>query len=154
VVSGIICVVLKVSAVLLCCCILQSYPNLVHKPNDLLSLAGELVGLIDKLEHQYSVIADLPTFARTGKAPNVTEFISGDGMSALVHIAVTGWPADGNLAASKHPYDIVTDVGAAALKYEADSMTAVKGVKKSGPKWRSPRRRAIVCLSVLGHYRY
>jgi hypothetical protein len=92
-------------------------------------------------------------FARTGKAPNVTEFLTGDGMSALVHIAVTGWPADGNLAASKHRYDTVTDVEAAALQYEADSMPAVKGAKKPGLKWRSPRRRAIVCLSVLGHYR-
>lgn len=109
--------------------------------------------IIDQLEHQYSTIEDLPKFLRTGQAPNVKEFRSGNGIAALVHVATAGWPADGNLATSKHPYDTVKDVGAAAVQYERDSMPSVKGVSKAGPKWRSPRRRAIVCLSMLGHYK-
>jgi hypothetical protein len=113
---------------------------------------GELVRLIDQLEIDYGDIKDLPTFLRTGKAPNIKEFIAADGMSAIVHVAVTGWPADGNLTASKHPYDRVTDVGAAAVQHEAHFLAPVKTLKQGKHRWRSPRRRAIMALAGLGHY--
>jgi hypothetical protein len=83
------------------------------------------------------------------------KFLAADGMSALVHVAVTGWPADGKLAAPKHPYDKVTDVGPNAVEWECDPsvMTSENGEKRAGPCWRSPRRRAIVCLADMGHYK-
>jgi hypothetical protein len=68
---------------MLCCCTLLS--PLAWR---LAVIVKELVGLINKLEHQYSAIADLATFTRTGKAPNVTEFML---KPAVACQRLTGW---------------------------------------------------------------
>lgn len=72
-------------------------------------------------------------------------------------IVMTGWPADGNLANSTHRYDIVKDVGDAAIEREVDLKEAElweQGLEgpRPGPKWRSPRRKAILFLQDMAHH--
>lgn len=110
--------------------------------------------LIDEIEFKCTDIADTPAFERTGQAPETKEFFACNGISALVHVAVTGWPSDGNLTASKHPYDTVVDVGATGVPHEADATSAaMDGVKEGSPRWRSARRKAIMCLADLAHFK-
>jgi hypothetical protein len=109
------------------------------------------VRLIDEIEFKCTNIADIPAFERTSQAPETQDFFSCDGISALVHVAMTGWPADGNLTASKHPYDAVVDVGAAGVVHEAYCGPEVNDFKEGSLRWRSARRKAIVCLADLGH---
>jgi hypothetical protein len=61
--------------------------------------AGDLVCIINKLHAEAGL--------NFGK--NVREFIAADGIPVLVKIATTGWPADGHVADSQHPYDTVTN---------------------------------------------
>jgi len=110
------------------------------------------VGIIDQLENTFGFADDIPGFMATGKDPKFSKFMAAGGIDLLVQIATTGWPADGNLAASKHRYDIVTDVGDAAIEHEFDPQEPFRGGKKPGPKWRSLRRKAIVCCATMGHY--
>lgn len=110
------------------------------------------MAIIDELENNYGFADDIPGFMVTGKDPKFNKFIAAGGIDLLVQIATTGWPADGNLAASKHRYDIVTDVGDAAIEHEFDPQEPFRGGKKPGPKWRSIRRKAIVCCATMGHY--
>jgi hypothetical protein len=111
------------------------------------------VRLIDEIEFRCTNIADMPAFERTGQAPEVKEFFACNCISTLVHVAMTGWPADGNLTASKNPYDAVVDAGAAGVAHEADATSAMEGVKEGAPRWRSARRKALMCLADLAHFK-
>lgn len=86
------------------------------------------------------------------------EFVAAGGIDALVHVATTGWPADGGLTTSRHPYDNVVAVNAAARQHEHDARQTHTGVPRqgargSGPEPRSARRRAIVCLANMARSR-
>jgi hypothetical protein len=123
------------------------------------------VRLIDRIEHKFSNPEDFPgtyhgLIAGQCEDRTFSKFIAAGGVSALVHVAVTGWPADGNLAASQHPYDKATDVPLDAVEHETEPQflasldtMMMESEKRPGPKWRSPRRMAIVCLADMGHYK-
>lgn len=115
--------------------------------------AEKLVAVIDALEGKYGMPDDMSALSRTGQDSIIQEFIKGGAIGPLVHIAMAGWPKDGDLAASTHRFDTVTDVGAAAVQHEYNPMQSRGGaVGTKDPRWRSPRRRAIVCLATMGHY--
>lgn len=59
--------------------------------------ARDLVDVINELHSE------------AGFGEGVREFITAGGIYALVHIATTGWPADGRVADSQHLYDQVID---------------------------------------------
>lgn len=80
----------------LCCgkhiCIRHScLPNLL--------LAGEVIRQLAVLHRE------------AGFGEEIQPCIAAGGLEALVRVAVTGWPADGNLDTSSHPYDAVLDCG-------------------------------------------
>lgn len=123
--------------------------------------ADKLVAVIDKLDGKYGTLGFEPDFWSTnGQPKKLRDYVAAGGIAPLVHIAVAGWPKDGNLAASTHRYDRVTDVGAAAVQHELDPMEMEMspmeqecgGARAQGPKWRSPRRRAIQALQAMSHY--
>lgn len=74
-------------------------------------------------------------------------FIAAGGIQALVKVALTGWPSNARLSASKHPYDVVISVDRTA-RVDWQSLLGEKPCR-----WRSPRRNAIACLAEMGNYR-
>jgi len=82
-----------------------------------------------------------------GFGENVEEFIAAGGITALVKIALTGWPNNARLSSSKHPYDVVISTDKTA-RVDWQSLLG-----DNPRKWRSPRRNAISCLAEMGNYR-
>jgi hypothetical protein len=58
-----------------------------------------------------------------------------------------GWPPNGRVCNSEHPYDKVID---ADIKPELDWQTMTP--RRDRHSWRSPRRMAISALSDMGNY--
>lgn len=64
----------------------------------------------------------------------------------LVQFATEGWPANGRVDRSEHPYDKVVDA-------EVDPMEDLMNhTAKADHHWRSPRRKAISALADMGNY--
>lgn len=81
--------------------------------NQTLSMFRECVEKLQKDDlPPREVIRQLAVLHReAGFGEEIQPCIAAGGLEALVRVAVTGWPADGNLDTSSHPYDAVVDCG-------------------------------------------
>lgn len=71
------------------------------------------------------------------------DFITAGGIAELVRIATAGWPTDGMVAQSQHPYDVLINIYANSRKFNGEPWEE---------RWFSPRRMAIRCLAEMANY--
>jgi hypothetical protein len=105
--------------------------------------AEELITFLDDLHGE------------AGFGENIYAFVKAGGIPVLVKFAVTGWPANGRVADSPHPYDkIVTCPELDDLHGETFQEVQILGLrpKNNGHYWRSPRRLAITALADMTNY--
>jgi hypothetical protein len=100
--------------------------------------AGQLIHLISGFEC-------------CGFARSYVPILPAEAIPALVQIAVRGWPSNGDLLASQHPYDGVVGMYHDSVCGEADGSPLMG--PDPGPYWRSPRRKAIGCLAAMSWFR-
>jgi hypothetical protein len=71
----------------------------LEKPAKLLDLlAGEMIRVMGVMHRE------------AGYWDDIQPFIAAGGIEALVRVAVTGWPAEGHLSSSSHPYDALANL--------------------------------------------
>jgi hypothetical protein len=99
-------------------------------------LAGEMIRAMGVMHRE------------AGYGDDIQPLIAAGGIEALVRVAVTGWPAEGHLSSSSHPYDAVVNVrdGPFSMPEIAQQLGMDDG------DWASPRRIALDCLADMSNY--
>jgi hypothetical protein len=99
-------------------------------------LAGEMIRAMGVMHRE------------AGYGDDIQPFIAAGGIEALVRVAVTGWPAEGKLSSSSHPYDALAN-----LRDGPFSMPELSQQLGMGDgDWASPRRIALDCLADMSNY--